>query len=77
MGAADSARVSMWYKVNRLHRKAARVEIERNEVIGRHADALSNALFPHKTLQEREIAGVSFVARYGAGLRWPSFIAIR
>ncbi|MFY9673534.1 MAG: bacillithiol biosynthesis cysteine-adding enzyme BshC, partial [Terriglobales bacterium] len=68
MGAADSARVSMWYKVNRLHRKAARVEIERNEVIGRHADALSNALFPHKTLQEREIAGVSFVARYGAGL---------
>jgi hypothetical protein len=29
---------------------------------------LSNALFPHKALQEREVGGVSFVARYGPGL---------
>jgi Bacillithiol biosynthesis BshC len=54
--------------VNRLQGQAARAEIQRNEVISRHADALSYALFPNKILQEREIAGVSFVARYGLGL---------
>ena len=68
IGAADRARMSMWYQVNRLQRQAARAEIERNEVITRHADTVSNALFPDKILQEREIAGVSFVARYGASL---------
>jgi bacillithiol synthase len=67
-GAADHARMRMRYHVDRLQGQAARAEIERNEVIRRHADALSNALFPNKMLQEREIAGVSFVARYGPGL---------
>ena len=66
--AADRARTSMWYQINRLHRRASRAELLRNEVITRHADALSQALFPHKALQEREVAGVSFVARYGPGL---------
>lgn len=66
--AADRARTSMWYQINRLHRRASRAELLRNEVITRHADALSHALFPHKALQEREVAGVSFVARYGPGL---------
>ena len=68
IAAADRARTSMWYQVNRLQRRAARAELLRNDVITRHADALSNALFPHKMLQEREVAGVSFLARYGLGL---------
>ncbi|MGA2978356.1 MAG: bacillithiol biosynthesis cysteine-adding enzyme BshC [Terriglobales bacterium] len=66
--ATDRARTRMWYQINRLHRSASRAELLRNEVITRHADALSNALFPHKALQEREVAGVSFVARYGPEL---------
>jgi uncharacterized protein YllA (UPF0747 family) len=66
--AADRARMSMWNQINRLHRRASRAELLRNEVITRHADALSHALFPHKALQEREVSGVSFVARYGAEL---------
>jgi bacillithiol synthase len=66
--AADRARTRMWYQINRLHRRASRAELLRNEVITRHADGLSHALFPHKTLQEREVAGVSFVARYGTEL---------
>jgi bacillithiol biosynthesis cysteine-adding enzyme BshC len=68
VGAADHARMKMWYHIKRLHGQAGRAEIRRNEVISRHAHALSNALFPNKILQEREIAGVSFVARYGPGL---------
>jgi bacillithiol synthase len=66
--AADRARTRMWYQINRLHRRASRAELLRNEVFARHADALSGALFPNKVLQEREVAGVSFVARYGPEL---------
>jgi bacillithiol synthase len=68
IGAADRARTRMWYQINRLHRQASRAELFRNEVIARHADTLSRALFPNKVLQEREIAGISFVARYGSEL---------
>ena len=68
MKAADRTRASLRYRINWLHRKAARAELLRNEVITRHAEALNSALFPHKALQEREVGGVSFVARYGAGL---------
>ena len=66
--AADHARTRMWYQINRLHRRASRAELLRNEVIARHADALSHALFPNRALQEREVAGISFVARYGPQL---------
>ena len=66
--AADRTRMSMWQEVNRLHMRATRAELLRNETIARHAEAVSGVLFPHKALQEREIAGVSFVARYGLEL---------
>ena len=66
--SSDKTRTKMWYQVNRLHRRAANAEILRNEVIARHTDTLCNALWPHKTLQEREIAGLSFVAKYGSEL---------
>ena len=65
---AERTRTSMSHQIDRLQARVARAEQQRNEVITRHADALSNALFPHKTLQEREVAGVSFVARYGPEL---------
>jgi uncharacterized protein YllA (UPF0747 family) len=54
----------MTHQIDRLKARVSRAEQLRNEVIARHADAVSNALFPNKTLQEREIAGVSFIARY-------------
>jgi bacillithiol biosynthesis cysteine-adding enzyme BshC len=65
---AESTRASMAHQIDRLKARVSRAEQLRNEVITRHADALSNALFPNKALQEREIAGVSFVARYGPEL---------
>ncbi|MGB8013984.1 MAG: bacillithiol biosynthesis cysteine-adding enzyme BshC [Terriglobales bacterium] len=65
---AESTRTNMKQQIDRLQARVARAEQQRNEVITRHADALSNALFPHKALQEREVAGVSFVARYGREL---------
>ncbi|MGB6631309.1 MAG: bacillithiol biosynthesis cysteine-adding enzyme BshC [Terriglobales bacterium] len=65
---AESTGASMQHQIDRLQARVSRAEQLRNEVITRHADALSNALFPNKALQEREVAGVSFVARYGPEL---------
>jgi uncharacterized protein YllA (UPF0747 family) len=65
---AESTRGGMRHQINRLHARVSRAELLRNEVITRHADAASHALFPNRVLQEREIAGVSFIARYGPEL---------
>ena len=77
IAAADNTRMSMWYQVNRLHRRAARAEAARDEIIRRKADALCDALLPNKMLQEREIGGVTFAARYGPGLLMKLYDAIR
>ncbi|MFY9562306.1 MAG: bacillithiol biosynthesis cysteine-adding enzyme BshC [Terriglobales bacterium] len=66
--AASNAEEKMKYQLAQLEARAARAEVQRNEVVTRHAESLSYALYPNKALQEREIAGVSFLARYGAGL---------
>jgi bacillithiol biosynthesis cysteine-adding enzyme BshC len=67
----DSARRAaskMFHQLTTLREKAARAEAMRSDVLRRHASQLSNALYPNKNLQEREIAGISFVARHGLGL---------
>jgi hypothetical protein len=43
-------------------------ELRRSEVVGRHAVALSHALYPENALQERGVAGAYFVARHGMEL---------
>ena len=66
--AAQRAANKMRYQVNRLEKRAAVAELRRNEVIVRHAAQIENALYPRKTLQEREIAAVYFLAKYGPEL---------
>jgi bacillithiol synthase len=63
--AAENAEGKIRYQFESLRAKAARAELRQTEVVGRHAQLLSNALYPNKTLQEREIAGVYFLSRYG------------
>jgi bacillithiol biosynthesis cysteine-adding enzyme BshC len=64
--AATNAASKMQHQLTQLRAKAARAELRQTEVLSRHADLLSNALYPAKALQEREIAGAYFVARHGA-----------
>jgi len=66
--AAGRAMNKMRYQVNRLEKRAAQAEVRRDELITRHAAQIENALYPYKTLQEREIAGLYFYAKYGPGL---------
>ena len=63
--AADNAGSKMQHQLESLRAKAARAELRHSEVLARHAQLLSNSLFPNKVLQEREIAGVYYLARYG------------
>lgn len=66
--AADNAEAKMHHQLESLRTKAARAELRQAEVLSRHAQLLSNALYPNKTLQEREIGGIYFLTRYGKEL---------
>jgi bacillithiol biosynthesis cysteine-adding enzyme BshC len=63
--SAENALSKMIYQINNLRARASRAELRQSEVVIRHAEALSNALYPDKTLQEREYAGIYFLAKYG------------
>lgn len=66
--AAETARSKMQYQLERLYSQAARAEALKGELVSRHAEMLSQALYPEKGLQERGIGGLYFVARYGLDL---------
>jgi len=62
--AAGRAGAKMRYQLEHLRVRAANAELRRSEVVARHAAQLSSSLYPERTLQERVIAGVYFLARY-------------
>jgi bacillithiol biosynthesis cysteine-adding enzyme BshC len=66
--AADNAESKIRHQLETLQGRAARAELRQSEVLTRKAAFLSNALYPNKNLQEREIAGVYFLARHGTQL---------
>ena len=66
--AAGRATNKMQYQINRLEKRAAKAELRRTEILTRHAAQIENSLYPHKTLQEREVAGLYFYAKYGTSL---------
>jgi bacillithiol synthase len=70
-GLGRSAQVSaskMRYQMNRLRRMAANFELQKEASLARHAQAVTQALHPQGTLQERLIGAAYFLARYGNGL---------
>jgi bacillithiol synthase len=70
-GLGRSAQVSaskMRYQMNRLRRMAANFELQKQASLGRHAQAVVQALYPHGGLQERLIGAAYYLARHGEGL---------
>jgi bacillithiol biosynthesis cysteine-adding enzyme BshC len=65
-GQTGSSKVR--YQLDRLRERAMAAELRRSEVVARHADWLSNMLYPGRALQERGLGAVYFVARYGIEL---------
>lgn len=66
--AAETSRSKMQHQLEKLYSQAARAEAQKGELVSRHAETISEALYPHKGLQERTIGGVYFLARYGMDL---------
>jgi len=66
--AAERAASKVRYQVDRLEKRAAQAELRRSEILARHAAQIENALYPNKSLQEREIAALYFYANNGPGL---------
>jgi len=66
--ASQTGASKVHYQLDRLRERAMAAELRRSEVVGRHAEGLSNALYPARALQERGVAGVYFVARHGTEL---------
>jgi uncharacterized protein YllA (UPF0747 family) len=66
--SANTAASKMRYQMNRLRRLAARHQLEKETSLARHAQAVTQALYPGGHLQERVVAGVYFLATQGQGL---------
>ena len=66
--AADTAGSKMQHQLEKLYSQAGRAEAQKSELVSRHSETLSNALYPEKGLQERGVGGMYFVARYGREL---------
>jgi bacillithiol biosynthesis cysteine-adding enzyme BshC len=66
--AAETACSKMQHQLEKLHSQAARAEAQKGELVARHADHLSNSLYPDRGLQERGIGAIYFLARYGKEL---------
>ena len=66
--ASQTGASKVRYQLDRLRERAMAAELRRSEVVSRHAEALSQALYPKNALQERGVAGIYFVARHGTEL---------
>jgi bacillithiol biosynthesis cysteine-adding enzyme BshC len=67
-GAAEVSGSKMLYQMNRLRRMASTFELQKEASLQKHAHAITLNVFPDGHPQERVVAGVWFMARYGDGL---------
>jgi bacillithiol biosynthesis cysteine-adding enzyme BshC len=63
--AASNASSKISHQLESLRSRAARAELRQSETVARHADILNRVLYPEKALQERQVASIYFIARYG------------
>jgi uncharacterized protein YllA (UPF0747 family) len=63
--SAETAASKMRYQMNRLRRLAANFQLQKEASLGRHAQAISQALYPGGVLQERLHGAAYYFARYG------------
>jgi bacillithiol biosynthesis cysteine-adding enzyme BshC len=66
--AAEVSGSKMLYQMNRLRRMAATFELQKEASLRKHAEVITLNVFPGGHPQERVVAGVWFMAKYGDGL---------
>jgi uncharacterized protein YllA (UPF0747 family) len=68
LGALETSRRKAIYQANSLRKRYINAAARRDGVLERQLDAIGNALFPEKKLQERLLNVTSFLVHSGAGL---------
>ncbi|HLY41559.1 MAG TPA: bacillithiol biosynthesis cysteine-adding enzyme BshC [Terracidiphilus sp.] len=63
--SADTAASKMRYQMNRLRQIAANFQLQKEESLKRHADAISRAIYPDGVPQERVHGAAYYFGRYG------------
>ncbi len=63
--SAETAASKMRYQMNRLRRLSAKFQLQREASLGRHAEAICQALYPGGVLQERVHGAAFYFAKYG------------
>jgi bacillithiol biosynthesis cysteine-adding enzyme BshC len=63
--SAQTAASKMRYQMDRLRTLGANFQLQREESLGRHAEAIGQALYPAGGLQERLHGAAYYFARYG------------
>jgi uncharacterized protein YllA (UPF0747 family) len=63
--SAETAASKMRYQMNRMKRVAANFQLSREAMLARHAEAITLALYPEGSLQERRHGAAYYFARYG------------
>ncbi|HEY2353170.1 MAG TPA: bacillithiol biosynthesis cysteine-adding enzyme BshC [Candidatus Acidoferrum sp.] len=66
-GAAETARKKIDYQLDKLRRKTGRSQDGKAGLLSSHEAFLEQLLYPHKTLQSRELCLLPFLARWGPG----------
>jgi bacillithiol biosynthesis cysteine-adding enzyme BshC len=68
LGALETAERKMLYQFLRLRGKAGRAQNLRTGVLDAHERQLTDALYPHHSLQERTLCFLPLLARHGSAL---------
>ena len=66
-GTVERSRQRIEFHIDKLRRKTGRAADEKVGLISEHERYLDSLLYPHKTLQSRELCLLPFLARWGAG----------
>jgi bacillithiol biosynthesis cysteine-adding enzyme BshC len=66
--AAEVSASKMRYQMDRLRRMSTTFELQKEASLRKHAEAITLHVFPDGHPQERVVAGVWFMAKYGDGL---------
>ena len=66
--SAETAAGKIHYQMNRLRTLAANFQLQKEASLSRHAESISQALFPGGVLQERVHGAAYYFARYGVEL---------
>jgi uncharacterized protein YllA (UPF0747 family) len=68
LGAAESTERKILFQFQKLSAKSGRAEAFRTGVIDRHESILIDSLYPHRTLQERALGFLPYLALHGPDL---------